>query len=59
LPLPGGNPALLEATADAARLLSRLLNAILAFDNGRDGDAADLIHSTAVLIDGVRANTGV
>lgn len=59
MPRPDGDPALLEATADSARLLSRLLTAILAFDGDRDDDAEDLIQSTGVLLDGVRANTGV
>ncbi|MGH3801836.1 MAG: hypothetical protein ACRDTD_17225 [Pseudonocardiaceae bacterium] len=59
LPLPGGDPALLEASADAATLLARLLSAIVAFDNGEDDQAEDLIESTAVLVHGIRANTGL
>lgn len=59
LPQPGGDPTLLQASADAAQLLSRLLTAILAFDNDRDDDAEALIQSTGVLLNGIRANTGV
>jgi hypothetical protein len=59
LPLPGGDPALLEASADAATLLARLLAAIVAFDHGQEDKAEDLIQSTGMLVDGVRANTGV
>jgi hypothetical protein len=59
VPLPGGDPALLEASADAATLLARLLAAILAFDNGEETTAEDLIQGTGVLMHGIRANTGV
>jgi hypothetical protein len=58
-PLPGGDPALLEASADAATLLARLIGAIVAFDNGDEDQAEDLIQSTAVLVHGIRANTGL
>jgi hypothetical protein len=59
VPMPGGDPALLEASADAATLLARLLDAVLAFDNGREATAEKLIASTRLLMHGIEANTGV
>ena len=59
LPLPGGDPALLDATADAATLLARLLGAIVACDNGDEDQAENLIQSMAVLVHGIRANAGL
>lgn len=59
VPLPGGDPALLEASADAATLLARLLGAVLAFDNGKETTAENLIEGTSLLMDRIQSNTGV
>ena len=59
VPLPGGDPALLEASADAAALFAQLLGAVLAFDDGKEATAEALIESTRQLMDGIEANTGV
>jgi hypothetical protein len=57
-PLPGGDPALLEATAGAATILSRLLSAITAFDHGEDDNAEALIEGIEPVLHDLRSNLG-
>jgi hypothetical protein len=57
-PLPGGDPALLEATAAAATILSKLLSAITAFGHGEDDNAETLIEGIQPVLHDLRSNLG-